>query len=143
MVATRFVLDANVISDLTKQNPNAKLIAQFKRHRTRSCTAAPVLHDLHFGVQALPEGACKNLLRLFLEGLLRSGLDVLAYDQRAAVWHADERARLQRVGKPRPVVDGQIAAIAAVNDAVLVTRNVDDFALFNGLRLRDWFAKSP
>jgi len=142
MVATRFVLDANVISELTKPRSDQNVMARFKRYRNQTCTAAPVFHELHFGVQALPEGARKSFLTLFLEGLLAAGLEVLAYDQRAAKWHANERARLQRIGKPRPFVDGQIAAIAAVNDAVLVTRNTGDFALFQDLRVRNWFGKS-
>ena len=36
-------------------------------------------------------------------------------------------------GKTPPFVDGQIAAIAAVNGLVLVTFNVTDFADFDGL----------
>ncbi len=60
------------------------------------------------------------------------------YDDVAATWHAGERARLERAGKPRPFADGQIAAIAAVNELVLVTRNVKDFKSFRGLELTDW-----
>jgi predicted nucleic acid-binding protein len=37
-------------------------------------------------------------------------------------------------------VDGQIAAIAAVNDLVLVTRNVRDFSGFAGLDVESWFS---
>jgi tRNA(fMet)-specific endonuclease VapC len=35
-------------------------------------------------------------------------------------------------------VDGQIAAIAKINDLVLVTRNVEDFKLFSGLKSENW-----
>ena len=35
--------------------------------------------------------------------------------------------------------DSQIAAIAAVNNWVLVTRNIDDFADFEGLKTQNWF----
>jgi tRNA(fMet)-specific endonuclease VapC len=143
MVATaRFVLDANIISELTKPRADRALLSRFKRYRNQACTAAPVLHELHFGVQVLVEGSRKKFLTAFLEGLSASGLDVLPYDQRAAQWHAVERARLQRAGKPRPFVDGQIAAIAAVNDAVLITRNMADFAPFRDLRVRNWFGST-
>lgn len=33
----------------------------------------------------------------------------------------------------------QIAAVAYVNDLVLVTRNVADFQSFAGIRVEDWF----
>ena len=36
-----------------------------------------------------------------------------------------------------PFADGQIAAIAAVNDLLLVTRNTADFAYF-GIEIEDW-----
>jgi len=44
------------------------------------------------------------------------------------------------VGQTPPYVDGQIAAIAAVNQLVLVTRNITDFENFQDLQLENWFA---
>jgi len=37
------------------------------------------------------------------------------------------------------VRDAQIAAVAASRDLVLVTRNVEDFKAFNGLKIQNWF----
>jgi len=42
-------------------------------------------------------------------------------------------------GKVRPFIEAQIAAITAVNDLGLVTRNLRDFAGFAGLKLESWF----
>jgi tRNA(fMet)-specific endonuclease VapC len=42
------------------------------------------------------------------------------------------------LGKPPPFVDGQIAAIAKVNDLVLVTSNRSHFELFEGLEIQNW-----
>jgi tRNA(fMet)-specific endonuclease VapC len=63
---------------------------------------------------------------------------VLAYDEAAAHWHGVERARLERLGKPAPYVDGQIAAIAHVNELTLVTVNVKDFVRFSDLDVENW-----
>ncbi|MEA3360272.1 MAG: VapC toxin family PIN domain ribonuclease, partial [Thermodesulfobacteriota bacterium] len=63
---------------------------------------------------------------------------ILPYDDRAAEWHAKERARLSAKGATPSFVDGQIAAIASVNGLVLVTRNVDDFKTFLDLKLENW-----
>jgi tRNA(fMet)-specific endonuclease VapC len=63
---------------------------------------------------------------------------VLPYDEHAASWHARERARLTKRGKPPSFVDGQIAAVAAVNGLTLVTRNVRDFVAF-AVRVESWF----
>ena len=63
---------------------------------------------------------------------------MLDYDREAADWHARERARLSAAGRTPPFVDGQIAAIAYVNDLILVTANVSDFENFRGLRVQNW-----
>ncbi len=62
----------------------------------------------------------------------------MPYDGRAAQWHAAERARLTRIGKTPPFADGQIAAVAVVNDLTLVTANAADFANFQDLRIQNW-----
>ena len=51
-------------------------------------------------------------------------------DGEAALWHAEERARLTAQGRTPSYVDGQIAAIAKTNDLTLVTRNTSDFVRF-------------
>jgi tRNA(fMet)-specific endonuclease VapC len=63
---------------------------------------------------------------------------ILPYDDRAAEWHARERVRLSPKGKMPPFVDGQIAAITKVNGLVLVTRNVEDYESFSGLKTENW-----
>ncbi len=35
--------------------------------------------------------------------------------------------------------DGEVAAIAAVNNLTLVTRNTDDFSVYHDLLLDNWF----
>ena len=67
-----------------------------------------------------------------------ASLPILDYDQRAAEWHARERARLALTGRTPAFANGRIAAIARVNDLTLVTRNQWDFRWFQGLRLEGW-----
>jgi len=63
---------------------------------------------------------------------------ILSYDDRAAEWHAKERVRLTLKGLTPTFVDGQIAAISAVNGLILVTRNVNDFKQFLRLKVQNW-----
>lgn len=63
---------------------------------------------------------------------------ILPYDSEAAEWHAQERARLQRLGKTPTFPDGQIAAIAVTQKLTLVTLNRRDFQNFKGVNLADW-----
>ena len=62
------------------------------------------------------------------------------FDRRAALWHAEQRALLEAEGRRPAFVDSQTAAIAAMNDLVMVARNISDFAAFNRLQLLNWFA---
>lgn len=69
---------------------------------------------------------------------MRRSFPILPYDEAAATWHGEERARLESLGTPPPFVDGQIAAIAHVHGLVLVTTNDGDFARFKSLRVENW-----
>jgi tRNA(fMet)-specific endonuclease VapC len=51
-----------------------------------------------------------------------------------------ERARLIPSGLTPSYADGQIAAIAKVNNLILVTRNVADYANFQDLAIENWFS---
>ncbi len=66
---------------------------------------------------------------------------VLPYGERAARWHASERARLGAIGRVTALADGQIAATAAVSEAVLVTTSVAHFEPFEGLHVENWLAR--
>jgi len=65
-------------------------------------------------------------------------MPILPYDDRAAEWHAGERARLSSKGLTPLFVGGQIAAISVVNGLILVTRNIDDFKHFLRLKFENW-----
>lgn len=101
-------------------------------------TAAPVLHELEFGVLRLDPSRRRTLLAQYLDRVV-STLPVLAYGADAAKWHARERARLTKLGRSPAFVDGQIAAIASAHGLILVTRNVEDFSAFQGVRVENWF----
>jgi tRNA(fMet)-specific endonuclease VapC len=44
-----------------------------------------------------------------------------------------------RRNQPPAFQDGQIAAVAAANQLILVTNNVRDFVNFQGLTIVNWF----
>ncbi|OQX23219.1 MAG: VapC toxin family PIN domain ribonuclease, partial [Desulfobacteraceae bacterium IS3] len=44
-------------------------------------------------------------------------------------------------GQTPSFADGQIAAIAKVNDLILVTRNTSDFKIFADLKIENWHKK--
>jgi tRNA(fMet)-specific endonuclease VapC len=91
------------------------------------------------GCHASPSSKKRSAIEAYLEEAVRSALPILPYDEQAATWHAKERARLRKRGRPPSAADGQIASIARVNELVVVTANVKDFRRFEGLEIENWF----
>jgi tRNA(fMet)-specific endonuclease VapC len=138
VVTLRYLLDTNVLSEPLRVTPDEAVLEALRAHEGESATAAPVWHELLFGSQRLPRSRRRTLIERYFREVLASTLPVLPYDRKAAAWHAMERARLSKRGRTPPFVDGQIAAIAATNDLVLVTANPADFRRFRDLRVEDW-----
>jgi tRNA(fMet)-specific endonuclease VapC len=139
VVSAGFLLDTNVLSEPLRASPNEGVLAGLERHKDALVTAAPVWNELVFGLHRLPASKKKDIVRHYLDEVVRPALGILPYDEQAAEWHGTERARLARLGRPPAFVDGQIAAIAKVNGLILVTRNTSDYRGFNGLRTENWF----
>lgn len=139
----RFLLDTNVLSEPARRRPDAGVMEGFERHEREACTAAPVIHEMVYGIERMGPGPLRADLSAYVWSLLSVPLLVLPYDGEAARWHARERARLERLGLTPAFVDGQIAAVAAVRGLVLVTRNVRQFEAFTDLRIENWFAGDP
>ncbi len=137
-MTARFLLDTNVVSEPIRPKPNARLLAQLKAHQHELALAAPVWHELCYGCNRLPEGKRRRAIRRYLDDVVWPSVPILPYDMIAARWHADERARLERLGLKTAFVDGQIAAVAKVNELILVSANTADYLHFDGLHVEDW-----
>ena len=127
-----------VVSSPISKNPNSKIVARLERHGDECAIAAPVWHELTYGCQKLPRGKRRTALETYLRDVLLSTFPILPYDEVAAAWHARERARLEKLGRPAPYTDAQIAAVAHVHGLVLVTVNTRDFARYKELKVEDW-----
>lgn len=134
----KYLLDTNVVSEPLRPHPAAKLLRRLRRHEGETAIPSIVWHELQFGCARLPESRRKAAIERYLDEVVLASCPILDYGRAAAEWHAVERARLEVARKTPPFVDGQIAAIASVNDLVLVTVNKADFRAFKGLRVQSW-----
>jgi tRNA(fMet)-specific endonuclease VapC len=135
---SRYLLDTNIISEPLRPEPDSKILEGLRRHQERLFTASVVWHGLLFGCHRLPDSRRRTAIEEYLHTVVARSMEILPYDQRAARWHASERARLAVAGRTPPFADGQIAAVARTNDLVLVTLNRTDYAGFEDLRVEDW-----
>lgn len=134
----KYLLDTYIVSEPLRPAPSKLVLTRLRRHAEELAMASVAWHELWFGCLRLPISARRSAIERYLNEVVELSIPIVAYDARAAAWHAAERARLIALGKTPPFADGQIAATAAVNDLVLVTRNVADYALFRGLNIEDW-----
>ncbi len=134
----KYLIDTNVLSEPLKTVPDKSVLKMFEKWENEIVTAAPVWHELQFGCQRLPRSRKREVIASFLYDIVKRTMLILPYDDRAAEWHAKERVRLTLKGLTPTFVDGQIAAISAVNGLILVTRNVNDFKQFLRLKVQNW-----
>ena len=134
----RYLLDTNVVSEPLRPKPNRGVIRRLSEIDDDAAIGAPVWHELRFGCARLPPSRRRERFERYIDTVVLANFPVLEYDREAADWHALERARLSALGRTPPFVDGQLAAIAYVNDMILVTTNMRDFGGFDGLRVESW-----
>jgi tRNA(fMet)-specific endonuclease VapC len=137
-VTLRYLLDTNVVSEPLKPKPRHGVLQQLLEHEDEIAIPAIVWHELRYGAARLPESRRRTTIQRYLNDVVRATMPILDYDEIAAERHAAERARLTSRGETPPFADGQIAAIAEVNDLTLVTFNAVDFRRFDGLRILVW-----
>jgi len=134
----RYLVDTNVLSEPIAPKPNPAVMRMLEERAGESATAAPVVHELRYGAKLLAPSRRRAAVERYIDDVILRIYPVLAYDLAAAEWHAEERARQRAIGKLAPYADGVIAAIAKVNDLVLVTANVKDFKAFKELPIENW-----
>ncbi|MBB6375521.1 tRNA(fMet)-specific endonuclease VapC [Pseudonocardia eucalypti] len=137
-----YLLDTNVLSEAARPAPDSRVLARLAEVEGNAAISAVTWHELRFGVRRLPPCRRRDALEVFVSEV-SARFPVIPYDERAASWHAVERARLEQAGFSRAFADGQIAATAATNALVLVTRNTADFAGFSGLMTENWWTNQP
>ena len=137
-MSLKYLLDTNIFSELMRPAPNPKIVETVDRCKEETATASTVLHELLYGCLRLPESKKRQSFMDYINDSVLNLL-VIDYDSEAAQLHAQERARLSRIGKTLAFADGQIASIAASNDLILVTNNVADFQYFENLKIENWF----
>ena len=134
----KYLLDTNVLSEAVKTAPDRNVMAMIEAHQGEIVTASLVYHELEYGCQRLPTSRKRDIIELYIHNVILQHMVILPYEERAARWHARERARLEAMGRTPAFVDGQIAAVAKVNGLILVTRNTSDFKDFSSLEVQNW-----
>jgi predicted nucleic acid-binding protein len=141
---TRYLLDTNIISNVTKPTPSAALLA-WMAEQADSDLFIPALTvgEIRRGLLEKPKGKKRAVLEAWFTGpdgpqALFAGR-VLPFDEKAALIWARLIADGAAKGRPRSALDIIIAAVAEANGCLVVTDNEKDFTgmkFVNPLRVR-------
>lgn len=129
----KYMLDTD-ISIYTIKNRPSEVREAFKAHDGQLCISAVTLMELMYGAEA--SSAVERNLR-DLEGFA-ARLEVLPFDEQAAVHTGQVRAELKRLGRPIGPYDEMIAGHARSRGLVVVTNNTRHFEHIPGIRVVSW-----
>jgi toxin FitB len=133
---TRYLLDTNIISNVTKPNPSAALLNWMaERIDGDLFISALTVGEIRRGLLEKPKGKKRAALEAWFGGpegpqALFAGR-VLPFDEKASLIWARLMADGTAQGRPRSALDMIIAAIAEANDCIVVTDNEKHFAELN------------
>jgi len=126
-----FLLDTNVISELVRRKPEARVTAWVE------ATDEALLHlsvltvgELRMGIVSLPNASRRMALGAWLDGELavRFANRILSIDAAVADRWGRLTARAEAAGRRVAVIDGLLAATALHHNLTMVTRNIKDVA---------------
>jgi len=131
----RCLVDANVLSEATKPDPDPRVVDWLTRAERELVVDPIVLGELRFGILLLPRGKRRSRLeRWFDEGAAR--LHCIAWEADTGLRWAQLLADLRAAGRGMPIKDSLIAATALTHDLAIATLNLRDFEA-SGVQLID------
>jgi tRNA(fMet)-specific endonuclease VapC len=133
-----YLLDSNVCIRLIN-NSSPAVINRLASQQPEDILISTITQlELYYGAyrSAQQERNLEILQRFF------SQFTVLPLEPESARVAGRIRAELAALGTPIGPYDSQIAAIAMVNNLILVTHNTGEFSRVNGLQIEDWEGES-
>ena len=140
---TRYLLDTNILSNVTKPVPSESLVAWMAQQADENLFISTLtVAEIWRGVLEGPAGKKRQQLERWFAGpegpqALFAGR-ILPFDDNAALIWGKIMAKGTKAGRPRSAIDMIVAAIAEANDCVVVTDNEKHFIglkIVNPLRL--------
>ena len=129
-----YMLDTNICIYAIKNKPERVLKQLYEHLEDGMCISSITLAELAHGVRKslYPEKNEEALLQFL------SILDILDFDDLAAMEYGKICAHLQRQGRPIGGMDMLIAPHAKSEDLILVTNNLREFERVPQLKLENW-----
>jgi len=137
----KFLLDTNVLSEMTKPDINENVLRWFNSvSEEHLYVSVLTLGEINMGIEKLPEGRKRNDLLIWFDQLQESfKYQSYSVDIETSLKWGELSASCLKDGKKLPLIDGLIAATAYTKGAVLVTRNTKNFEGITIQTLNPWY----
>lgn len=136
-----YLLDTNVISELTKLQPEPKVVSWFQATSEELLYLSVLtIGEIRKGINSLPRSNKRVLLESWLANdlVLRFAGRILEVNLDIAERWGLISAQAKIAGKPLAVVDGLMAATGLHHNLTLVTRNTKDVQVAGISTLNPW-----
>jgi len=137
----KYLLDTCVISELIRPQPNENVVS-WVQNQDESNLYLSVLTfgEIEKGIEKAANITRKKRLRLWVEEDLKKRFKgrILPIDLKTSIKWGEQLALSEQLGKPMPAIDGLIAVSGAVNNCIVVTRNISDMEQSSAELLNPW-----
>ena len=136
-----YLIDKNVVSESFKPRPELRVIEWIGGQMANDLFLSSIsLGELVRGARRVRDRAKRQRFEHWIDGDLAAQFRgrILPFDHRSAVIWGEIMGDGDRIGRPKPMADAQIAAVALAHDLTLVTRNTEDFAGMGLALLNPW-----
>lgn len=124
------ILDTNVLSEFMRAVPNPTVMAWIAQQIPSEVFVTTITQaEMYYGMALLPVGKRRSDMERAVQQMFEQDFleRILSFDSAAALEYAKLASLRRQIGKPIAQADGQIAAIALSKNALLATRNIEDF----------------
>ena len=130
----KLMLDTNICIALIKRKPK-DILDKFSAYQVGDiCISSVTLAELRYGVA---KSRFKEKNQAALDEFILP-LEVVSFDENAAMVYGNLRATLEKQGTPIGSLDTMIGAHALSINLTIVTNNTKEFNRIQGLKIVDW-----
>jgi len=128
----KYLLDTNILIDLGRKE--VSVIKILEKINIDECEICSIITAEYF--QGLYMAKDVNFERDWYQKFIEIGeMKILSFDEKCAKKYGELQAKYLKLGKSRPLFDLIIASVCIVNNLILVTKNIKDFEMIEGLKI--------
>ena len=122
-----YLLDTNVISEMTKPVQNQNVIARIFQTQKQSALCSVTWGEALYGVKRMPEGKRKDFIMDFYIDSVQKMYSFVDFDIHAASIYSDIKMRLEKIKNACPVITKkEIAEVVSLSTGIPVARMTEE-----------------